>query len=258
MHQFRHSNATTNRPFFGGFAEFESSNESGAILVTPDPIDWSDALNILSYKLHAKTHIDSWLQFARARGHRIKLEHLILVTGVDRTTSWATAVFSDTKLESGFGLKVQFATVGAPAGIDLACRYSWQSTSSAWVNTGPSPGRPDPMPAIAGPSMPREILLGRGAPDAATREIDKGDAERKPINTVKNQSLFIRHLRAKRRRPWRGLKMVAAGSDSDSDDSDDSSDEEGAGSAVDDIVVSSYPKTEKASRVNVFCWIIAD
>lgn len=154
-------------------------------------------------------------------------------------------MFSDTKLEAGFGLNVQFATVGVPAGAELACRYSWQSTSSAWVNAGPSHGRPEPLPAIAGPSHPRTILMGRDAPDVETRATHAGDLGRQPINTVKNQSLFIRHLRAKRRLPWGGLRIVAAGSDSDDEDDSDDEPDEGEGAAVDNIIISSYPKPGK-------------
>ncbi|KZV74503.1 hypothetical protein PENSPDRAFT_194242 [Peniophora sp. CONT] len=224
-------------PFFGGFVEFESSKESGAILATPDPIDWSDALNIMSYKVHAKAHIEGWLQFARGRGHDIKLEQLTIVTGVDRTTSWATAVFSENKLEAGFGLEVQFSAVGAPVGLQLACQYSWRSTSSALVNSGPSRSRPNPMPAIAGSSL--SVTPNSSAMDAVI-----STSERQPINTVKDQSLFIRHIRAKRRRIWRGMKIEAAGSDEESE-SDKSTDEEGAGAAIGEITITGLPKGRK-------------
>lgn len=160
----------------------------------------------MRYKRYTIENVESWHEFAVRREHDVAVEDLMLVTGVDRTTSWATAVFNNTELEAGFGLKVQFAEV---PGVDLqlACRYSWQSTFGALVNSGP-----------VRMSHASTDLTGRGVSDA-TMQITP---EHQPINVINDQTVFIRHIRVMPRRLWRGLKIKAEGEqdDSDSDDSD--------------------------------------
>ncbi|KZV60706.1 hypothetical protein PENSPDRAFT_759875 [Peniophora sp. CONT] len=191
-------NVAASGPYIGGFAGFAATSKRGAILATPDPIECHNAHHILSYRIYARDNIEGWVDLAKQVDDRIELEDLILVTGVDRTTSWATAVFSDKHLNAGFGLQIQF--VGAGPGVQLACRYTWQNATGALVNAGPAPSQ---LTATAHPrswdlSIPR-------------------DAEHQPLNTVCDQTLFVRHLRAKRRRPWRGLKLMARGERNDSD-----------------------------------------
>ena len=79
-----------------------------------------------------------------------------------------------------------------------------------------------------------------------------------PINTICNQSLFIRHVRAKRRRPWRGLKLAARGEKDDEDDSDntDSDDEMRAGNtACGEVYIADSSERDKV-RVpsSLFSW----
>ncbi|KZV74504.1 hypothetical protein PENSPDRAFT_681884 [Peniophora sp. CONT] len=230
-------------PFFGGSVEFESSANRGAVLVTPDPIYWIDALHILSYKEYTQGNIENWLEYARNHGHDISLEDIILVTGVDLTTSWATAVFNDARLEAGFGLDVQFS--GSSAGLHLACQYSWQSTSSALVNSGPAPTRPRPLGDPTSPLSPP--FLAPSGPNSGNTAI--GNLERPPLNTTQNQALFVRHIRAKRRRLWRGLKLEARGESDDTDDSDESTDTEGSDVVMDDIVIVSNPRRKKFTDI---------
>ncbi|VDC01180.1 unnamed protein product [Peniophora sp. CBMAI 1063] len=220
--------ASANGPFFGGFAGFSATSKRGAILATPDPIESHNAIHIGSYKKHAMENMESWHEFAVRREHDIALEDLILVTGVDLTTSWATAIFSDTELEAGFGLKVQFADVGA--GIQLACQFSWQSTFGALVNSGP-------VPALA---------QLRSRENAAMTDVDSPAA--RPINSLNNQTLFIRHIRAKPRRPWRGLKLRAAGEKEGSDFNSDARESSDGQAGVEqttsstNIAVNRHPK----------------
>ncbi|KZV68981.1 hypothetical protein PENSPDRAFT_501176 [Peniophora sp. CONT] len=146
-------------PFFGGFAEFSTSGKRGAVLATPDPIECYSAVHILDYKIYAKLNLETWHNFARARGHDVALEALILVTGVDRTTSWATAVAIDNKAGAGFGLRVQFAPAG---GIELACRYLWQSAIGVLVSSGPIP-RSTVSSGLASPNTSRSAVLPVGS-----------------------------------------------------------------------------------------------
>ncbi|KZV68956.1 hypothetical protein PENSPDRAFT_500541 [Peniophora sp. CONT] len=230
-------NAAASGPFFGGSAGFTASSKRGAILATPDPIESQNALNIPSYIIYARAHIKGWHAFYSQR-HLIELEDIMLVTGVDRTTSWATAVFSDTKLEVGFGLDVQF--VGAGPGLQLACQYSWRSTFGAFVNSGPVPRS---TPQMSFPHSPTSA--SQSPSDTSMRYIGQGEheTERQAINTLSDQTLFIRHIRAKRR-PWSGLKLQARG---EKDDTNDESDGSGSssGTEVDSVDIASYPRREK-------------
>ncbi|KZV61636.1 hypothetical protein PENSPDRAFT_759311 [Peniophora sp. CONT] len=241
----RQVSAEVSGPFFGGSAEFESSSECGAILATPDPLTCYDALHILRYKTYVKDHIESWVHFARDQYHDITVEDIILVTGVDRTTSWATASFANTKFQVGFGLRVQFADTGS--GVQLASRFSWQNTQGATVNSGPST-RSSPARSILVSSQPASVSsstmsthhhgrLDRGmAPTSANVAFE---TERDPINTVSDQTVFIRHIRAKRRLLWPGLKIEARGkNDEDGDDLDDGAGDDGSGS----FLVTSSPE----------------
>ncbi|VDC01178.1 unnamed protein product [Peniophora sp. CBMAI 1063] len=227
-------NASASGPFFGGFAGFSASSKRGAILATPDPIQSHNALHILSYKRYAQEKFESWHEFAIRKNHDVNLEALMLVTGVDLTTSWATAVFNDTKLDAGFGLRVQFASAGSD--VHLACQFSWQSTFRALVNSGPA----------------RRLPPSSLADETSTRDTSTSiePHESQPLKTVGNQTLFIRHIRAKARRPWRGLQLRAAGgddrrfdaSDNDSDASSVPVSAQGTAFTGDDIVATRQPQ----------------
>ncbi|KZV72229.1 hypothetical protein PENSPDRAFT_368623 [Peniophora sp. CONT] len=214
--------AAASGPFFGGSVEFSATSKRGAILATPDPIECTDAICIPIYMNHARAHIQSWYEFFSQR-HLIELEDLILVTGVDHTTSWATAVIADTELEAGFGLNVQFATAGA--GIQLACQYSWQSTFGALVNSGP------PRGSDAIPETPTSTSLASPSYRLGI-DADDGDASLQPLNSRNDQSLFVRHIRAKRRSRWLGMKLAAAGESDDTDDKGDDTDPDSCTDAI--------------------------
>lgn len=155
-------------------------------------------------------HIEGWHEFANNIGHRIELEDLMLVTGVDLTTSWANAVWANTRIEAGFGLQVNAASAGG-----LTCRYTWQSTDGAYIRSAPAPE----------------------------------DGIIAPLNTVANQAVFIRRLRAKRGLPWRGIKLEARG-EKDEEDPDHGHTDDADGMVVEGaargaLFVSSDPEQPK-------------
>lgn len=222
------------RPFFGGSAGFSSSNSYGAILATPDPIRCYNAPQVIGYKEYAKDNVESWLECARRNGHNIKLEDLILVTGVDLTTSWATAVFSDTQLEADFSLDVKFSSAGL--GLGLACQLSWQNASSAFVNSGTTVTDTRGAHASADSSITHA---------SADEPVTINEPEPKLIDVNPDQSLFIRHIRAKRRLPWGGLKLEARGESDDSDTSGGDDDTNGKDTTKGDLVIMSSSKHEQ-------------
>ncbi|KZV72223.1 hypothetical protein PENSPDRAFT_368873 [Peniophora sp. CONT] len=181
-------NAGASGPFFGGSVAFSATSKRGAILATPDPIDCFNTTCIPIYMNYVKAHVQSWYDFFSQR-HAIELEDLMLVTGVDRTTSWATAVFDDTQLDAGFGLEVQFATMGA--GLDLACQYSWQRTRGALVNSGPARRR------SSGSSSQGSLAMLPNGPESRTdATLDRltGDCDR-PLNISKPQERRTRQMK---------------------------------------------------------------
>lgn len=76
----------------------------------------------------------NWLNFFEEEG--LERGDLILVTGVDLTASWATAVFTSANLETSLGLDVEYATVG---GIRAAAKLSWSHDQAAMTNATPLP-----------------------------------------------------------------------------------------------------------------------
>ncbi|KZV68961.1 hypothetical protein PENSPDRAFT_542677, partial [Peniophora sp. CONT] len=93
-----------------------------------------DSLSDEQFEKYFKDNARDWdLFLAQKVPARVKLGDLLLITGVDRTTSWANAVFSNTTLKVGFGLDVQFVP-----GVELACRYTWNNTAAATTKFGPN------------------------------------------------------------------------------------------------------------------------
>ncbi|VDC04168.1 unnamed protein product, partial [Peniophora sp. CBMAI 1063] len=157
----------------------------------------------------------------QALGLEIALEDVILVTGVDRTTSWGTAVWTDAHLDAKFGLDVQYAG----AGVQLAAEFSWKHTQGAMVNHGPVNHHRRPLAAL-------------------NTNVARRSSTDRPLNEECNQSIFIRHIRAKRRR-WLGLKLKANGQRNDEDDErvSDSDDE----CMPDGLVLESSPERPEFS-----------
>ncbi|VDC06494.1 unnamed protein product [Peniophora sp. CBMAI 1063] len=206
-------------PFFGGFAEFSTSNKHGAILATPDPLILSsDSLSDRRFEEYFEARVRNWERFLAAKAPgRVELEELMLITGVDRTTSWANAAFSDTALKVGFGLEVQFVP-----GAEIACRYTWRNSTRAFTKFGPNPTISD----FAGASS---IFPARDIhPGVQPEPSDDHSVERRPVNSELNQTIFVRHLRCKRR--WnlllwtwrrRGLTSRAESDGTDEDMADE-------------------------------------
>ncbi len=79
-------------------------------------------------------HIDSWFAFARKLGLGIeRMEEIILVTGCDRTKSWANVAFLGNQADSQvtFGVRVE----GSDANIDF--QFSPENARGAVLHHGP-------------------------------------------------------------------------------------------------------------------------
>jgi hypothetical protein len=202
---------------FGGKLSFSTSNECGAILATPDSIRSRDARKRKHYERYMIDNVDSWHAFTMHMGYPVRLEDLMLVTGVDLTKSWSTVVFTERQMEGAVGLEVDYATVG---GLKLASSFRWKNTEQALVNWGPQPEQDMRVSSSGGSSD------GRSTPDASASSLAGSTS---PLNRKEDQAIFIRRLRVKKRVLFRGLKIMANAEPGDlSDDEPDSSDDSGS------------------------------
>ncbi|KZV61639.1 hypothetical protein PENSPDRAFT_658767 [Peniophora sp. CONT] len=174
----------------------------GACLITPDPVEVYDAVDIDSYKRYARLHMLGWYKHVRDElGHDIKLEDLMLVTGVDLTTSWATAVIEERDTNATLHLKVRHARVDES---QLVTEFAWlNQPACTTVTSGPARG----SIRMANTAKPAGIDVS-GRPAVV------------PLNAACDQQIFVRHIRATTRQQWNrpGDKYY------DSEDSDDEGD----------------------------------
>jgi hypothetical protein len=88
----------------------DNSLRGAAVLSLPVNGRREDTLSEREFKTWIVKHIDSWFAFARERGMGVdRMEEIILVTGCDRTKSWANAAFLENLDASqvSFGVSVE-------------------------------------------------------------------------------------------------------------------------------------------------------
>ncbi|KZV77377.1 hypothetical protein PENSPDRAFT_747104 [Peniophora sp. CONT] len=174
----------------GGSINFTSTKQGGAVLVTPGPrpITRIDATlnDIRRYKEYAAANMDNWLSFFESEN--VEPTSVFLVTGVDRTASWATAASTASKHEIEFSISVEIQSVG---GFDVAPKLSWKRSPTMMANSS---------------QMPRNGHVQEPLTD--------------------NHTIFMRRLRIKRRTIIPGFKMKAAAGSHELDTSKDQDPEE--------------------------------
>ena len=83
-------------------------------------------------------HIDSWFAFARNLGLGIeRMEEIILVTGCDRTRSWANIAFLGNRVDAqvSFGVQVEGSASGTSTSINF--QFSPGNARGAVFRHGP-------------------------------------------------------------------------------------------------------------------------
>jgi hypothetical protein len=144
-------------------------------------------------------HIDTWCTIEGVRSLDLEMEDLILVTGRDLAKSWLVTAFAN----SDSGASVQIGIEG-PMGNSIAVGASvfWQNAQGAEIHWGPGETITFSDPPIAStqtrhPNAPlRYQLPSSTLPDPSDR----------------NQCVFVRGFRAKRRVPfvnWKKLQAAA-------------------------------------------------
>jgi len=125
----------------GSGISFELAGGQGAALLTKRPTYREDVKLGRTFEEYTKAHYDSWVAFARERGHPSGIKP-VLATGVDMTRDFAMISYSN----DGAELIAEFTTsapeVASPWG-------TWKAPGVVHTNCGPQPCcRPSPTQII--------------------------------------------------------------------------------------------------------------
>ncbi|KAN0116119.1 hypothetical protein V8E52_006176 [Russula decolorans] len=105
-----------------------------AILSLPVTARREDTLALGDFKLWIVKHIDSWFAFARKLGLGIeRIEEIILVTGCDRTKSWANIAFFGNQPDS----QVSFGVRAEGPDPSIAFQFPLENARGAVLHHGP-------------------------------------------------------------------------------------------------------------------------
>ncbi|KAN0136669.1 hypothetical protein V8E53_005439 [Lactarius tabidus] len=98
----------------------------GAFLSLPFDGVKKDVIRTRGFEAYIRQHCDSWLEFAIANDHDVRLEDIILVTGCDLTSSWAMAAFvNPSNPEISLGVRVSEAGIAS---------FQWAATNQPHHN----------------------------------------------------------------------------------------------------------------------------
>lgn len=111
---------------------FKSGTASAAILMTKKETFREDAVRILFFKQYIKHHHKAWLALALKQGYDVKVEDLILVTGVDLTADFSMLAIRHAQED----IKVKFETTVGSASVSASGWGSWECSSTPHTNWG--------------------------------------------------------------------------------------------------------------------------
>ncbi|KZV63731.1 hypothetical protein PENSPDRAFT_201112 [Peniophora sp. CONT] len=161
---------------------FSSKRKHGAVLVVPDPVYSHDSTKkeVSVYKTYLRSNLANWKEWAD-REH-IKLDELLLITGMDQTTSWSNVVHADADLSAGFGVQVTYPTI---AGVQFGAQFRWSHAEAAERNHNPRIHDEDGKPARVHTVFIRYVRIGSGffgikikaAAEPRELDVDKDDPE---------------------------------------------------------------------------------
>jgi len=117
----------------GSSISFQLTGNQGAALLTKYPIYREDVQLERTFKEYAKEHYDSWVTFARDRGHPDDIKP-VLVTGVDMTRDFAMMTYSKDDNDLTVGFTISAPGITSPWG-------AWRTPGVIYTNCGPQPRR---------------------------------------------------------------------------------------------------------------------
>ncbi|TFY55168.1 hypothetical protein EVG20_g9420 [Dentipellis fragilis] len=127
--------------------KFACSRRKGAVLVLPEKALREDTKRRGAYKEYLREHCEQWHTLTEQLKLDLRMEDLVLVTGCDRTTTWAVAAFTNTDFDSQIQLSVELAGVEAAS---FASSLSWSHDENAQRHWGPDPETSVSMNELSG------------------------------------------------------------------------------------------------------------
>ena len=119
----------------GGKITFELSHKQGAALITRYPVYSEGAERIGAFKRYAKTHYNSWVDFALENDHGEDVKP-VLVDGVHLTQEFAMFAYSGKRTR----IRCEFSVdVPAVASASVSLWGSWHTQGLVHTNCGPHP-----------------------------------------------------------------------------------------------------------------------
>ncbi|KAI0298654.1 hypothetical protein B0F90DRAFT_681103 [Multifurca ochricompacta] len=108
-------------PDEGTHVSFKCRRNKGAFLLLPFNGHREDAIRTKAFETYIRKHCDSWLEFVFANNFDAKLEDIVLVTGCDRTSSWAMAAFVNCPWDTEIPITFQITR-------NASARFQWPAT----------------------------------------------------------------------------------------------------------------------------------
>ena len=160
----------------GFHVSFELNEKRGAALVTKYRTYREDAELERHFGRYTKRHYNSWVEFARDRGHGDDLKP-VLVTGVDMTRDFAMMAYSKNRVSLASEFTIPIPVVGS---VSASAWGTWRTEGLVHTNCGPQLCRP-PSPT-------------------QTTEVSPSDTTRtETIPDEYNQCVFVRYFTIRKR-----------------------------------------------------------
>lgn len=180
--------------------------DQGAALLTKYPIYREDIQLHGTFEAYMKAYYDSWVVFARQRGHGdIKP---VLVTGVDMTRDFAMMAYSN----DDDGLEAEFTTSASSAASPWG---TWRTTGTIHTRCGPQSCRP-PTPTRTADMTPSdnnrtETVSDVTPPDSGRTETVADSGLTETISDEYNNCVFVRYFTVRKRLGIPKVIKAAAG-----------------------------------------------
>jgi len=168
----------------GSSISFQLTGDQGAALLTKHPTYREDAELGRAFEVYTKEHYDSWVAFARKRGHPDGIKP-VLVTGVDMTRDFAMMSYSN----DGDDLMAEFKTSSPEAPSPWGV---WRTPGVVHTNCGPQ--------SCHRPAFAQTV-------DATS----SGSGHTETISGEYNQCVFIRYYTVRKRLGIPRVIKAAAG-----------------------------------------------
>lgn len=184
----------------GSSISFRFTGDQGAALLTKYPTYREDIQRERTFEEYTKAHYDSWVAFARQRGHGSDIKP-VLVTGVDRTKDFAMMSYSN----DDDGLEAEFATSDSETASPWG---TWRTTGAVHTKCGPQSCRPPTLTRATDSDVPpSDYSRAETVSDETPPENSRAGA----ISDEYNNCVFVRYYTVRKRLGIPRIMKAAAG-----------------------------------------------